>query len=163
MRSIFLLFIGAVLGVVGFVYAILHIDWTRKIIIDGTVKVVGDEFYDTQTRSKTVPFRTYRDFSPSRASQYRATAAGISPRDRLVTAFVQNHDETLHILHTMTNLVEEYGFFTVSDLRSALGLQTRFTDSKYGWTTVDDVLQFDKSEVNNGWRLSTKKPAIAIN
>lgn len=152
-RYIWTLFAGVVLGITIVWQFILHFKPARKIFIDGIAKALVDWIHGPEVRRPPLFAPGYRPTYPAREAYTRRTVNGM----------VDTHDETLEILKTMGDLVDEHGHFTVADLKTALGRETSFMDTKFGWKTVEGVIFFAKDDDHKpGYLLTTKKLAQAI-
>lgn len=68
---------------------------------------------------------------------------------------VQARAEAEEVLSKLFDLTVEYGQATVADLYDACGLDTEFTDNKWGWTDLRGV---EPRRVHDGYILTLPKP-----
>lgn len=70
---------------------------------------------------------------------------------------VQARAEAEDVLTKLFDLTVEYGQATVADLYDACGLDTEFTDNKWGWTDLRGV---EPRRVHEGYILTLPKPML---
>lgn len=159
-RTLWTLFAGFVLGIYSIFFAVVHVKAIRKPVIDIVAKVLVDWIYGARPdelrsgyrRTYATPVRRdYRDYSQMKRPV---------PQNQELT--LDTHDETVQLLTTMQDMVDEFGQFTVADLKTACGRAISFDDHKYGWKSVEGVLYFDQRENTPGYIVTVKAPAIAL-
>lgn len=67
----------------------------------------------------------------------------------------ENRAEAEAVLDRMTELLERYALVTVADLYDLAGIETAFTDEKWGWVSLDDMRVL---RVRNGYLLTLPRP-----
>jgi hypothetical protein len=79
-----------------------------------------------------------RDDSRGRPSEQRPT---IQPHDRynFEEIIFSSRGEAEDVLSKLSELVEDYGLVSVADFFDLCGLQSSFTDNKYGWTSLKEA------------------------
>ena len=153
MRYLWTLFAGFLLGIYSIFFAVVHIKALRKPVIDMIAKVLTDWIYGASPDTMHSGFERKYPVYP-RGYQRRAYGPQI-PSTMLFHETVDTHDETVKLLVALQEMVENYGRFSVADFKTALGIETNFQDSKYGWKTTEGVLYFTKNG-NGGWNVDTK-------
>jgi len=68
---------------------------------------------------------------------------------------LDSRSEAEEVLENMYDLLEEYGIVSVSDYFELLGLDTEFTDNKFGWASLRSA---DVVRVRNGYVVRLPRP-----
>lgn len=132
-RFIWTLIAGFVLGIYSVYLFVIHFKPARKIFIDGTAKALADWIYGPEPVSRPNYGSYYR--GPKPASYLQNIQA---PRGSLrFTMYVDTLNEANAVIQTMSEIVKEQGQFTLSDIKAAVGKQSTFLDTRYGWLTAD--------------------------
>lgn len=63
--------------------------------------------------------------------------------------------DAVDVVEFVAEQIEEYGQVSVADLMSSVGIQPRYTDERWGWTTTD---AFEIRQIREGWLLSADRP-----
>lgn len=63
--------------------------------------------------------------------------------------------EAVDVIEYVAESIEEYGQVSVADLMSSVGIQPRYTDERWGWTTTD---AFEIRQIREGWLFSADRP-----
>ena len=63
--------------------------------------------------------------------------------------------DALDVVEFIAEQIEEYGQVSVADLMSSVGIQPRYTDERWGWTTTD---AFEIRQIREGWLVSADRP-----
>lgn len=63
--------------------------------------------------------------------------------------------EAVDVIEYVAESVEQYGQVSVADLMSSVGIQPRYTDERWGWTTID---AFEIRQIREGWLVSADRP-----
>ena len=63
--------------------------------------------------------------------------------------------EAVDVIEFIAEQIEEYGQVSVADLMSSVGIQPRYTDERWGWTTTD---AFEIRQIREGWLVSADRP-----
>lgn len=63
--------------------------------------------------------------------------------------------DAVDVIEYVAEQIEEYGQVSVADLMSAVGIQPRYTDERWGWTTTD---AFEIRQIREGWLVSADRP-----
>jgi hypothetical protein len=82
--------------------------------------------YDTPLR------RPGRDYS----TRHRELGAGPRSRNDIGQILVSSKEEADRVLGIMFEAVEQYSVVSVADMYELLGMNTNFTDQKWGWTNL---------------------------
>ena len=63
--------------------------------------------------------------------------------------------DAVDVIEYVAEQIEGYGQVSVADLMSAVGIQPRYTDERWGWTTTD---AFELRQIREGWLVSADRP-----
>lgn len=63
--------------------------------------------------------------------------------------------EAVDVIEYIAETIEQYGQVSVADLMSSVGIQPRYTDERWGWTTTD---AFELRQIREGWLVSADRP-----
>lgn len=63
--------------------------------------------------------------------------------------------DAIDVIEFITDSIEQYGQVSVADLMSSVGIQPRYTDERWGWTTAD---AFEIRQIREGWLVSADRP-----
>lgn len=63
--------------------------------------------------------------------------------------------DAVDVIEYVAEQIEEYGQVSVADLLSSVGIQPRYTDERWGWTTID---AFEIRQIREGWLVSADRP-----
>lgn len=63
--------------------------------------------------------------------------------------------DAVDVIEYVAETIEEYGQVSVADLMSSVGIQPRYTDERWGWTTTD---AFELRQIREGWLVSADRP-----
>lgn len=63
--------------------------------------------------------------------------------------------DAVDVVEFIAEQIEAYGQVSVADLMSAVGIQSRYTDERWGWTTTD---AFEIRQIREGWLVSADRP-----
>lgn len=63
--------------------------------------------------------------------------------------------DALDVIGFVADTIEQYGQVSVADLMSSVGIQPRYTDERWGWTTTD---AFEIRQIREGWLVSADRP-----
>lgn len=63
--------------------------------------------------------------------------------------------DAVDVLEFVAESIEQYGQVSVADLMSSVGIQPRYTDERWGWTTTD---AFEIRQIREGWLVSADRP-----
>lgn len=108
----------------------------KKAILDIVTNGVDMILYGEAGRSKKnretskVSYRSYYDKDTRR--DYPVTRSGYDYED----VILNTRGEAEKILDCLDELIDRYQVVSVFDLYELAGLETRYTDNKYGWTDI---------------------------
>lgn len=63
--------------------------------------------------------------------------------------------DAVDVIEYVAETIDEYGQVSVADLMSSVGIQPRYTDERWGWTTTD---AFEIRQIREGWLISADRP-----
>lgn len=63
--------------------------------------------------------------------------------------------DAVDVIEFIAETIEQYGQVSVADLMSSVGIQPRYTDECWGWTTTD---AFEIRQIREGWLVSADRP-----
>lgn len=63
--------------------------------------------------------------------------------------------DAVDVIEYVAEQIEAYGQVSVADLMSSVGIQPRYTDERWGWTTTD---AFEIRQIREGWLVSADRP-----
>lgn len=63
--------------------------------------------------------------------------------------------DAVDVIEFIAESIEQYGQVSVADLMSSVGIQPRYTDERWGWTTTD---AFEIRQIREGWLVSADRP-----
>lgn len=63
--------------------------------------------------------------------------------------------EAVDVIEFIAEQIEEYGQVSVAELMSSVGIQPRYTDERWGWTTNH---AFELRQIREGWLISADHP-----
>ena len=63
--------------------------------------------------------------------------------------------DAVDVIEYVAEQIDEYGQVSVADLMSSVGIQPRYTDERWGWTTTD---AFEIRQIREGWLVSADRP-----
>lgn len=82
-------------------------------------------------------YTPYNTIASSAVPKQQASKfAAEPPSDEFGEIVVPSRGEAEAVMDKMGNLIENFGQASVSDLKAATGLTGRFTDERFGWTTM---------------------------
>lgn len=101
-----------------------------------------------------IPYnRIGRRDDSSRERNYLSPSA--RARQNFDNIILESRGEAEDVLSHLTDLVEDYGVASVGDYYDLLGIESNFTDNKYGWTNVADGYI---ERVRNGYSIKLPRP-----
>ena len=63
--------------------------------------------------------------------------------------------DAVDVIEFIAESIDQYGQVSVADLMSSVGIQPRYTDERWGWTTTD---AFEIRQIREGWLVSADRP-----
>ena len=124
----------------------------RNIVVDVTSKGVEKMVYgDSPRRVRSPAYRSYTQYNnpishrmppdprdrPYLPDQYRRPMR--STRRDMQNIVVATRSEADKVVETLLDIVSQYEVASLADLYELLGLETSFTDHKWGWTYLNNV------------------------
>lgn len=105
----------------------------------------------------TSPKPSYSDFYTSMSGQSENFSRGSRARHDFDDILFESRGEAEDVLSYLVDLTIDYGVASVADFYDLSGIESQFTDNKYGWTNLRDAC-IDR--VRNGYiiRLPQAKP-----
>lgn len=102
--------------------------------------------------------RSSRDYSgkayyESRRTERRETRK--SKPTNVEDLVFDTRGDAVDVIEYIAETIEEYGQVSVADLMSSVGIQPRYTDERWGWTTTD---AFEIRQIREGWLVSADRP-----
>lgn len=111
----------------------------------------SDRDAGSRHRSDRVSYRDFYDGRKSRRSRDDDDFKGYDLDD----AIVETRGEAEKVLDRLEEIIERYGYATVADLCELCGLQSRYTDNKYGWTRIASARP---TRVKGGYLIQLPRP-----
>ena len=117
---------------------------TKALIIDLVTQGIERKFYGSGVRGHTGSYLgrggAYTNYSKITKEPRRQTSSPITPRDKADHRFdsveFESRGEAELTIDKLTEQIDNYDVATVSDLYSAIGLTSDFTDENWGWTDL---------------------------
>ena len=122
----------------------------NEVIVPGFKNIFADVvigsvetalFGNTRRRSGGGNIVNYNDYSRRNGrsiSDRRVVSADRSSRREYNNIILNTRGEAEEVVMEMERLVNKYGFASVADLNSAVGISSKFTDNNWGWTDCRD-------------------------
>lgn len=94
-----------------------------------------------------------RDYYESRRTERREPR---QPKPTNVEDLVfDTRGDAVDVIEFIADSIDQYGQVSVADLMSSVGIQPRYTDERWGWTTTD---AFEIRQIREGWLVSADRP-----
>jgi len=127
--------------VFSYVFFDVIIPAAKSMLADATSQFIERILFGSSRRSSggRQGYTSYNKMyeSRSRPGYSKPNRPEISQHGRATHNFgeviLSSRGEAEHVLDSLTNLVDEYGVATVSDLYDLVGITGNFTDDKWGW------------------------------
>jgi len=97
---------------------------------------------------------SYSSISNNRPEARRAPLSLSRPKQNINNIILASRGEVEEVLSMLSDLVIDYDVATVADLYGMVGIDTSFTDNKYGWT---DLRSATYHHVREGYMLDLPK------
>nr|DAX50954.1 MAG TPA: hypothetical protein [Caudoviricetes sp.] len=105
-------------------------------------------------RRSTSGYTSYS--SASRSDRGRGYHESRQPKPTNVEDLVfDTRGDAVDVIEFIAESIEQYGQVSVADLMSSVGIQPRYTDERWGWTTTD---AFEIRQIREGWLVSAGRP-----
>ena len=102
-----------------------------------------------------VSYSSYYDSDRSGGSRNRVDRSGNSANYDFSSIILDSRGEAEEVISSMEELVRKYGEASVADLCSLVGVSSKFTDNRWGWT---DCRDFSYRRAGRGYVLDFAKP-----
>lgn len=102
--------------------------------------------------------RSSRDYSSRAYYESRRTERRESRQSKPTNVedlVFDTRGDAVDVIEYVAEQIEEYGQVSVADLMSSVGIQPRYTDERWGWTTTD---AFELRQIREGWLVSADRP-----
>lgn len=133
----------------------------RRTIVEATTQGIERMIYgDSAPRRSATGGSTSRVQYNSPINRYSPQARGflpgesarVRPRTQEFTDFVlESQEEAELVVETMGNVIEQYEFASLTDLKKLLDMPTSFVDNNWGWSSLAMV---EVRRVRDGWLVS---------
>lgn len=134
----------------------------KNAITDMVTQGIQQLLYgEVDRRRPTAGYTSYSSSSRGsyRGSNYRPRERDREPRQRKPTSVddlvFDTRGEAVDVIEYIAETIEQYGQVSVADLMSSVGIQPRYTDERWGWTTTD---AFELRQIREGWLVSADRP-----
>lgn len=134
----------------------------KNAITDMVTQGIQQLLYgEVDRRRPTAGYTSYSSSSRSsyRGSNYRPRERDREPRQQKPTSVddlvFDTRGEAVDVIEYIAETIEQYGQVSVADLMSSVGIQPRYTDERWGWTTTD---AFELRQIREGWLVSADRP-----
>lgn len=136
----------------------------KNAITDMVTQGIQQLLYGEVDRRR--PTSGYTSYSSSSRSSYRGSNYRPRERDRdreprqnkmtsVDDLVFDTRGEAVDVVEYIAETIEQYGQVSVADLMSSVGIQPRYTDECWGWTTTD---AFELRQIREGWLVSADRP-----
>lgn len=134
----------------------------KNAITDMVTQGIQQLLYGEVDRRR--PTSGYTSYSSSSRSNYRSSSYHPRERDReprqpkptsVDDLVFDTRGEAVDVIEYIAETIEQYGQVSVADLMSSVGIQPRYTDERWGWTTTD---AFELRQIREGWLVSADRP-----
>ena len=126
-----------------------------EMLLFGTTKGLRN---NRQTKPSYTSYGSYyntaRDREPKHSREISRVGRARHDFDEIV---LETRGEAEAVLVHLIDLTIDYGMASVADLYDLVGINSSFTDNKYGWT---DLRQASVSRVRNGYLLNLPRTQI---
>lgn len=148
----------------------------EHLIVDVAIPAAKNAITDMVTQG--IQQLLYGEVDPRRRPTSGYTSYSRSSRDYRGNAYYESHrterresrkskptnvedlvfdtrGDAVDVIEYVAETIEEYGQVSVADLMSSVGIQPRYTDERWGWTTTD---AFELRQIREGWLVSADRP-----
>lgn len=123
-----------------------------EMLLFGERKSSGSRIFRDRDRSYVPYNRIGRRDEPYERRQMSRSARSRHDFDDIV---IDNRGEAEDVLSHLADLITDYGVASVGDYYDLLGIESSFTDNKYGWTNIADGYV---DRVRNGYCIRLPRP-----
>ena len=116
----------------------------RNTVNDTLISIV-EMLFGSRRKSNGTPTTSYSAYykngqsTTKPANQDNRGSLGLSKRD-FDEVIVENRWEAEDIIDQMVSCIAEYGSVSIADFYELVGIQSNFTDNKYGWTNLSSAM-----------------------
>ena len=130
-------------GSVGnYVFSELLIPSVKKVISEGVKMAIDRILYGGDTPSsnyyrdnRNTPYVSYSRMSSRDDRGRHERTAGYSPEDVIFTSRADANE----VLAGMDEILDRYGVLSVAEYKDLAGVQSSYTDAKFGWTSLNSA------------------------
>lgn len=112
-------------------------------IVTNSVEMVfyGDTKRSSSNRLRRERGRTYVGYNSIYEGGRREGSKRSRPRNRhsFDDVVLESRSDAEEVLGTLVELIDVYGVATVTDFYDSVGLQSEYTDNKFGWESLGDA------------------------
>lgn len=134
----------------------------KNAITDMVTQGIQQLLYgEVDRRRPTAGYTSYSSSSRGSygGSNHRPRERDRGPRQQKPTSVddlvFDTRGEAVDVIEYIAETIEQYGQVSVADLMSSVGIQPRYTDERWGWTTTD---AFELRQIREGWLVSADRP-----
>ena len=111
---------------------------TKSSMVSGGIEMLlfGETRGRNTRRDKGKSYVSYGEYYKNRDNDRRDRPRSARARHNFDDIVLDSRGEAEDVLSRLVDLVEEYGMASVGDLYELVGLDSNFTDDKYGWTNL---------------------------
>ena len=106
-------------------------------------------------RRSTSGYTSYSSSARSDRSRYERREPRQPKPTNVEDLVFDTRGDAVDVNEFIAEQIEEYGQVSVADLMSSVGIQPRYTDERWGWTTTD---AFEIRQIREGWLVSADRP-----
>nr|DAF69221.1 MAG TPA: hypothetical protein [Caudoviricetes sp.] len=135
----------------------------KNAITDMVTQGIQQLLYgEVDRRRPTAGYTSYSSSSRSYRGTGRYETRPISNRETRQSKPTNVEDlvfdtrgDAVDVIEYVAEMIEQYGQITVADLMSSVGINPRYTDERWGWTSTD---AFELRQIREGWLVSADRP-----
>lgn len=120
----------------------------QDIVSNGIDIILYGESRGSRTYSSNATYVSYDKYS-YKDDRYRPSSR-VSSRYSFDDIVLSSRADAERVLDAMDNIINEYDAVSVADLCELVGVQSNYTDNKYGWTNLRNA---DVQRVRDGYIL----------
>ena len=122
----------------GYIFSEVLIPKMKNILSESFNIFLYGESRGAKNSSSKVPYVSYRDYSSSNSVRYSNKPKVTSTYD-LDEIILDDRGEAEAVVERMSDLMDTYNNVSVADLYDLVGIEGRYTDNNYGWTSTRGV------------------------
>lgn len=110
----------------------------KKAIVDAVTDGINMIFLgkNGSHKSSTSSKISYKNFYDNGSSDYRHENSSVRSGLNYDNVILDTRGEAEEVLDRMEEIIDTYRFVSISDLCDLLGVECKYTDNKYGWTSL---------------------------